>query len=232
MNKYTLVKLIENFAPLKTQEEWDCSGWIVDNENILDVKKVMLALTINDDIVSQAEKKHCDMIISHHPLFEIPISYNNIQMYCAHTNLDKAQGGTTDTLIENLKLDIKTFETIDFVRFVELKNRIDLNSLLKKVKKVSKNARFVNNKKIKSIKKIAVCAGSGSEFIKVAEEKGYDAFITGDLKYHTADASNIIVIDLGHFESETPVLKTIEKIIKNESVEITYAKQKSPFNYI
>ena len=30
LNKYDIVKRIEAFAPLETQEKWDSSGWIVD----------------------------------------------------------------------------------------------------------------------------------------------------------------------------------------------------------
>lgn len=218
-------------APPDTQEAWDCSGWIVDAENIVEVNKVMLALTITDDVVAQARKKNCDMIISHHPLFYVPLEYRDIQMYCAHTNLDKAKGGTTDTLIDELRLDVKFFETEEFVRYLELKKEITLDNLLKHVKRLSKNARYVNNNKKTYIKNVAVCSGSGSEFIKDAEEKGFDAFITGDLKYHTAVDSNIIVIDMGHFESERPVLKTLKNKLQ-ENVEIIYAKEKSPFNNI
>lgn len=218
-------------APPDTQEAWDCSGWIVDAENIIEVNKVMLALTITDDVVAQARKKKCDMIISHHPLFYVPLEYRDIQMYCAHTNLDKAKGGTTDTLIDELRLDVKFFETEEFVRYLEFKKEITLDNLLKHVKRLSKNARYVNNNKKTYIKNVAVCSGSGSEFIKDAEEKGFDAFITGDLKYHTAVDSNIIVIDMGHFESERPVLKTLKNKLQ-ENVEIIYAKEKSPFNNI
>ena len=232
MNKYKLVKLIEKFAPLNTQEEWDCSGWIVDDEAVLDVNKIMLALTINKDIVAQAKKNNCDMIISHHPLFEVPIDFKDIQMYCAHTNLDKAKGGTTDTLIDTLNLNVKFFETDEFTRYIELKEKIELKNLLNLIKKVSKNARYTNNSKKKFIKKLAICAGSGSEFIKDVEYKGYDAFITGDIKYHTADSANIILIDMGHFESEVPVLKQLKKIIETDKLEVIYAKQKTPFNYI
>ena len=231
MNKHKLTEIIENMAPPDTQEAWDCSGWIVDAENIIEVNKVMLALTITDDVVAQARKKNCDMIISHHPLFYVPLEYRDIQMDCAHTNLDKAKGGTTDTLIDELRLDVKFFETEEFVRYLELKKEITLDNLLKHVKRLSKNARYVNNNKKTYIKNVAVCSGSGSEFIKDAEEKGFDAFITGDLKYHTAVDSNIIVIDMGHFESERPVLKTLKNKLQ-ENVEIIYAKEKSPFNNI
>lgn len=231
MNKYKLVKKIEKIAPPETQEPWDCSGWIVDCENSIEVKKVMLALTITEDVVKQARKNNCDMIISHHPLFYVPTEFKDIQMYCAHTNLDKAEGGTTDTLIDELNLDVKFFEIDEFVRYIELKEKISLANLLKQVKKLSKNARYVNNSRKTYVKKIALCTGSGSEFLKDAEDRKYDVFITGDLKYHTAVDSKIIVIDMGHFETEKPVLKTLNNMLQDD-VELIYAKEKSPFNYI
>ena len=72
MNKYEIVSKIEKFAPLETQEKWDCSGWAVERANNIEVNKILFALTVTDDIVTQAKEKNCDMIISHHPLFFVP----------------------------------------------------------------------------------------------------------------------------------------------------------------
>ena len=119
MNKYEIVKRIEEFAPLETQEAWDASGWIVDLEEP-EINKVMFALTVTEDVLEQAVKNGCDMIISHHPMFFVPWKYCNINIYCAHTNLDKAQGGTTDLILKALHLQGKKYN--DFVRIVELEN--------------------------------------------------------------------------------------------------------------
>ena len=32
MKKREIVRKIEQFAPLETQEKWDCSGWLVETE--------------------------------------------------------------------------------------------------------------------------------------------------------------------------------------------------------
>src|SRR5574344_518291 len=82
------------------------------------IAKIMLALTVTKDVVEQTKNNHCDMIISHHPLFEVPIEFKNIDIYCAHTNMDKTNGGTTDTLIENLFGKIET-QKDEFLRIVE-----------------------------------------------------------------------------------------------------------------
>ncbi|MCX6325942.1 MAG: Nif3-like dinuclear metal center hexameric protein [Bacteroidia bacterium] len=56
----------------------------------------------------------------------------------------------------------------------------------------------------KSVRKIALCGGSGASLINIAIASGSDAFITADIKYHNYfDAENtILLVDAGHFESE------------------------------
>ena len=229
MYKYKIIENIEQFAPLETQEKWDCSGWLVETEN-QDIEKIMLCLTVTDDIVRQAREQNCDMIISHHPLFTVPLLYKNIDIYCAHTNLDRAQGGTTDTLIKTLGLDqfIVANSGEGFTRYINYET--SLQDFVERLKTISLHLRYVNNKGVTELKRIAFCAGSGTEFIQEAFENGADALVTGDLKFHTALDSPIIVFDIGHFESEILVLPVFEQII-GDSVEFVYAKETSPFKY-
>lgn len=234
MNKNELIKIIENFAPLETQEPWDCSGWLVETTK-KEVNKVMLALTITPNIIEQALNQNCDLIISHHPLFYIDsdagiISKSlepKIDLYCAHTNLDIAQGGTTDTLIKELELISEKSEN-PFLRYVQ--TNISTENFTKKLKKISPNLRYTNPNQTTNLSKIAFCAGSGSEFIKEAYKNNADALVTGDLKFHTAIESPIAVFDIGHYESEILVLKVFEELLKNK-VQTIQAQEKSPFIY-
>lgn len=57
MDKHEIVTKIEKYAPLELAENWDCSGWAV-NTCKCDVKKVMLALTVTEDIIKQAREKN------------------------------------------------------------------------------------------------------------------------------------------------------------------------------
>ncbi len=219
MNKYELVAKIEAVAPLDTQEDWDCSGWVVDTINS-EVKKVMLALTITDDIVNQAKQKKCDMIISHHPMFSVPLKYKDINIYASHTPMDKANGGTTETLIK--ELGYNDFEIVnDFVRTI--KTDISVNDFRKKLEQISHNVRLINNNNIEQIKTIGFCAGSGADFI---ESTNADAFVTGDLKYHTAVETSKVVFDIGHFESEILILNRFKEIL---GIQVEIANEKSPF---
>lgn len=224
MNKYEIVKRLEEFAPPELAEDWDCSGWIAET-NKKEIHKIMLCLTVTEDIIRQAKAQNCEMIISHHPLFFVPTEWKNIDIYSAHTNLDRTNGGTTDTLIKTLGLDVS--QTGDFLRYVE--KTLMLEELKKLLLKISPNLRYVNNKKVKTLNKIAFCAGSGSEFIQEAYENGADALVTGDIKFHTALDSPIVLFDIGHFESEILVLQVFEKLLPD--VETIRADEKSPFIY-
>lgn len=210
MNKYKIVQRIEEFAPLKTQEKWDASGWIVDLP-VENVNKIMFALTITDSVFKQAIEQNCDMIISHHPLFFVPFEYKKINMYCAHTNLDRAEGGTTDLIIQKLEFEKNRNE--DFVRIVELKTPISVEELRERLLKISPNLRYVNNNNMKTVQTIGFCAGSGAEFINQSQT---DAFVTGDLKFHTALDAKQVVFDIGHFESEIFAPELLMKLALGE----------------
>ncbi|MEA3460521.1 MAG: Nif3-like dinuclear metal center hexameric protein [Bacteroidota bacterium] len=56
----------------------------------------------------------------------------------------------------------------------------------------------------KTVKKVAVCGGSGSFLLGKARARGADVFVTGDMKYHQffEAEGKIVVMDIGHFESE------------------------------
>ncbi len=228
MDKYEIVKRIENYAPPELAENWDCSGWVVETGK-KDIQKIMLALTVTDDVVRQADKNNCDMIISHHPLFFVPLKYKNADIYCAHTNMDGTEGGTTDRLIDILGFK-KSVNIGNFTRLVSLKEAISVKDFAEILRGISPHLRYVNNSGVNEIKNIAFCAGSGSEFIQEAFENGADAFVTGDLKFHTALDSPIVIFDIGHFESEIMILDVFENLLSD--IKVLRAQEKSPFIYV
>jgi dinuclear metal center YbgI/SA1388 family protein len=87
----------------------------------------------------------------------------------------------------------------------ELEEAVSESDFLMKLKhtfacKVIKYTRLLGN----PIKKVALCGGSGSNFLSHAIAAEADIFISGDFKYHQFfDAEGKIVIaDIGHYESE------------------------------
>ncbi len=123
-----------------------------------------------------------------------------------------------------------------------LENSLSENDFLNFVKEKLNliNLRFVKGKS-GSIKKVAVCGGSGSDLLKQAILQKADAFITADVKYHTFhDAEDeILLIDAGHYETEILVfdeVKTkLEKLIlkyNSDSEIFVFSQSTNPVRYL
>ncbi len=69
-----------------------------------------------------------------------------------------------------------------------------------------------------AIKKVAICGGAGSFLLKQAMQVGADIFISGDFKYHEffQAEQNIIIADVGHYESEQFTKELFYEIISKK----------------
>lgn len=88
----------------------------------------------------------------------------------------------------------------------------------------------------KSIKKVAVCGGSGSFLLKTALAAGADAFVTADFKYHEFfDAEQrLMIADIGHYESEIFTINLLadEMLKKFHSFAVILSEiNTNPINY-
>ncbi len=62
------------------------------------------------------------------------------------------------------------------------------------------------------IKKVALCTGSGAGLMDNFLKSGAEVYISGDFKYHdarNAEAANVSLIDIGHFNSEYIMVKEL-----------------------
>ncbi|SHJ79674.1 Nif3-like dinuclear metal center hexameric protein [Paramaledivibacter caminithermalis] len=342
-----IINIMENIAPAFLAEEWDNVGLQVGNPNRA-VKRIMICLELNGKTMDEAVEKDIDMIITHHPLIFKPLRKlvtldpivrivnklikNDINLYCAHTNLDIAIGGTSDYLAQLLNLKdvsplsithnkkysklvvfvpedsiedvreaisqagagnignyshctfqtkgIGTFKPLDgAVPYIGNINELEkvnecrlesivavdtINDVIKAMLKVhpyeevaydiipldnrieslglGRIGYLENPKKLKQlalelknvlnadqikmigdesmvIEKIAICTGSGSEFIKDAYKNKCDCYITGDIKYHDAQFAKELglnVIDAGHYETENIICSSLKERLITE----------------
>lgn len=104
--------------------------------------------------------------------------------------------------------------------------------------KKSMNAKVIKYTEFggQTIKKVALCGGSGSFLIQHAKQAGADAYVTSDIKYHDffeGDGS-MMICDIGHYESEIFTLEIFHEIITkkfvNFAVRFTEANT-NPVNY-
>lgn len=236
-----IISKIEKYASLELAEPWDNSGWQINLEHDY-TSKVLVALSLTKDTLEQAITNDCDLIITHHPLIFNSIKKidnpliveairNNICVYCAHTNLDKTYGSTTDALCGVLGLqNLVTVE--DYIKIAHLKDELALEQLVQNVKQSMnlEQVKLINPNHIEIVKNIAVCAGGGGSFIDKLRDYDVDVYITGDIKFHKAlEVEGFAVVDIGHFESELPVLPLIQGLISKTKVEVMIAKEDKPW---
>lgn len=236
-----IAKAIEDFAPLSLKEDWDNPGLQVGDDE-MEVTAVLLCLDVTEDILQEARKRDCNMIVSHHPLIfsglkrltgATPIERiaaaavrDNISIYSAHTNLDSAFEGVSYEMAHMLGMkDCRPLERntggdgtqgLGVVGSVAPTPKLEF---LRKVKETFevKDLRYSAQTPGIVVRKVALCGGSGGSLIKNAIRSGADVYICGDLKYHdfTSYGSDILLADIGHFESELCSRKILSRAIRS-----------------
>jgi len=119
----------------------------------------------------------------------------------------------------------------------ELDNAMSEKDFLQELKTIF-NCGIIRHTQLlnKSVKRIALCGGSGSFLLKDALNAKVDVFITGDFKYHEFfDAENkLLIVDIGHFESEQFTTNLLAEKLKekftNFAIHLTEINT-NPINY-
>lgn len=237
-----IINYMEELAPVSLAEDWDNSGFLIGKREAT-TESVVLSLDFNEAAIEKAIEAGAKLIITHHPVFLQPIKTintddalgrriikaieNGISVYCAHTNLDYAKGGTNDELFRILELANKIGflpspknPDISMGRIGNLPYEMSLEDFSAYIgRKLDTNLiRYVGDGK-KIIKKIALCTGSGAgnTFFSTAIEKGCDAYLTADIKYHQAlDALDmgLPLIDATHYATEVIILESLKKYLE------------------
>jgi len=104
-------------------------------------------------------------------------------------------------------------ETTGIGRIGSLETALDLKSLARMIKKKLnlQHLRFAGDPAL-SVKKVAICSGSGTSLLAKFFESDAQAFISGDLRYHDArdvESSNLGLVDIGHFSSEHLIVQVL-----------------------
>ena len=228
-----IINLMESLSPTALKQDWDNVGLNCGSRNA-EVKKVLIALDPFEHVCKEAADWGADLLLTHHPLIFRPIPMvtddaaitrglitlvqNGISHFCAHTNLDSAEGGVNDVLAETLGLgNISPIAENhwNMLRCGELPQQ-NLSHFLKTVKEKlhAPGLRYCDAGK--PVRKVAVGGGACSGGLFDALQAGCDTFVTADVKYNEfwdACEQGLNLIDAGHFYTENPVVAVLaEKI--------------------
>ena len=216
-------------APKELAFDWDNVGHLEGSPD-QEVQRVLVALDVTENVVSEAEKLGCQLIVSHHPLMNVrwhqaemqtlrPDRYlgrllrrlvkADISVISMHTNLDIAPGGVNDALAEALRIELSDFAG-------EVCKALHANGV-----------RYAGDRPVEYI---AVGGGACGDEIDAVIAAGCDTFVTSDLTYHQfldAAPKGINLIDAGHFPTEDPVCAKIVAYLEKEFPQLIIIKSTS-----
>lgn len=236
-----LKAIIEEFAPLDLQEAWDNSGYQIKLRNV-DISRVLVAMEITERVIDEAIDKRIDAIVTHHPMFFSPVKCvddntfmgnymvklinNGINVYSSHTPFDKTIGGNNDYLAKLLHLDdIQVMESDEsgFCRVGTVDGECTIGEYIEQISKWLKiDKAFMNftGNLDAEVVKVGLCTGAGADFFELAVREGCDLFITGDVKYHTAQTAKELglnLLDIGHYGSEKIFVENMANYLRNKT---------------
>ena len=255
---------LEEFAPLALQDGYDNAGLQIGLAEDAEATGALLCLDVTEDVVDEAVLRGCNLIVSHHPLLFRPLKSitfddyvgraifkaikNDITVYAAHTNLDSAQDGVAYKMAEKLGLqniqwlsekDTYTRGEVTLTAgegiMATLPTSMTKREFMEHVKEVFRlKSLRVNNANPKTIKRVALCGGSGADLIPQAIEKGADVFITGEIGYHRffGFEKDILLLEIGHYESEQYTIELLRDVICKVAPTLRVCKAETNINPI
>lgn len=246
-----IVARIESIAPLKLQEDYDNAGYQVgDPEQAVSKIITCLDITeatVEEAIACGAQMIVSHHPLLFRPIKRItPSDYISrtiikaikagITLYSAHTNLDNAYMGVNYKMAEKLGLsNVSPLTPLPAEKTINIENaelcgsgvigtlseKISSEDFEVLVKKAFKCIFVRTNGKVTSVKKVALCGGSGADFIRDAERKGADVFLTGEIGYHSFFGhEGILLMEAGHFETEQYTCELLKDIIEKDFPDI------------
>ena len=236
-----VIAALERFAPLPLQEGFDNAGLQLGLTEAWEVSGALLCLDVTENVLDEAIRKGCNLIVSHHPLIFHKLASisgsnfverivmraieNHVAIVSMHTNMDNARGGVNFKIAEKLGLrDVDFFvrkEGADAGSGVigTLPEPMAAAEFIRLLKERFGVACVMTNELLqRPVSRVAICGGAGSFLLGDAEKAGADAFVTGEMHYHDYfdHEQKIQICVIGHYQSEQFTNEIFRDIIEHE----------------
>ena len=252
-----ITAVIEQFAPLSIQENWDNSGLCIGSPEA-PVTSILLGLDCTPELVDEAIACGADMIVTHHPLIfsglkkitpdnivgeaVIKAIKAGISIYAAHTNADKVIAGVSGAMaarlgLENVQILDEDGEGTGLGVVGDLPEPISAEEAIALVNdRFSLKAMRTSKPLEGKISRVAMCGGSGGSLISAAARSGAQLYISGDISYHNFfTKEGFMIMDIGHYESEIEIVDILFSLLKKNfptfAVRITQNIYSNPIFY-
>ncbi|MGL6267139.1 MAG: Nif3-like dinuclear metal center hexameric protein [Chitinophagaceae bacterium] len=255
-----IINFLETIAPLSMQESYDNAG-LITGSPAWDCSGAMISLDITDEVLDEALKNNCNLLIAHHPIIFkglkritgneyvgrniIRAIKNDLAIYAIHTNLDNVLEGVNGKIAEMIGLaDCQALMPLSNTHpgygsglTGHLSKPMDEKAFLGMVRDIFKIPVIRHSGYMhKPIQQVSLCGGAGSFLISNAIANNSAIFLTADLKYHDFFEANnrIVLADIGHFESEQFTTDLVYGILKEKFPTFAVLKtgvNTNPINY-
>lgn len=235
-------RALDEWAPFGSAESNDNVGLLVGDSNA-EVTGILLALDLTIEVIAQAKELGYNLVVTHHPVIygrfgEMSDSHATgrlvyqaaragLSVICAHTNVDAAEGGVTDALVEALGFtDVSKVDSNPMLRICRLPREMTINELARHFKSaVNAGAVQICGKAPEQIRKVVLLGGMGGALMDEAMASGADVYMLGELNHHQGLYMQVMggcALTAGHYETEVPVLKKIQLYLQNRLFHVKY----------
>ncbi len=204
---------IEQYAPLRLQEEWDNAGIQVGNPEA-EITGVLLCTDATEVVVAEAIALGYNLVISHHPLIfrglkkimgRTPVERtvamaikHDITIYSAHTNMDSAWQGVSFRMADKIGMtDVQFLDDNAVPPYGDMNcatagcgvigniEPMSARDALKRVKAAFEVGAIKYSGDAESmVSRVALCGGAGGFLLDKAVEMGAQLYVTADMRYH------------------------------------------------
>lgn len=248
-----IVKMIEETYPTSAAAAWDNVGLLL-GRTAKSVEKIYIALDATDEVIEAAISCQADMLITHHPMIFSPMKkitdehfignralkllQHDIAYYAMHTNYDSISMAELAAKM----LSMQDTEVLSDEENVGKVGNFACSMTVEECCELVKKAFHLSSVKVfgdlnRSVKRVAICPGSGKHMTESVIQKQAEVFITGDIDHHEgidAVAQGITIIDAGHYGLEHIFIKDMAAYLEQylENAEIVTAEISHPFQVI
>jgi len=214
---------LDALAPFASQMDFDNSG-LQAGDFESPVQQGLLCLDVTPDVIAQAVRARCELIVAHHPvLFHARkqllsndpawlLARHGMACIASHTPLDA--WGVNDLLAGLLDLGEVT-QLNDLIRLITLPKPLTAKALADHVsQRLNTHVRYCDA--AKPISTIALCGGMGCHFLDDIYDHA-DAFLTGDAGHHDfldAAQHGLTLLAAGHFETEIHIVPALAEKLR------------------
>lgn len=229
------------WAPWDTAEEWDNAGLLVRCSG--EVTGVLCALDITCEAIEAAKTAGCNAIVSHHPVVframktfdsEGPLETllrEGVSAVCAHTNLDKAAGGVSETLARRAGLTDLRMDGFCCVGC--LPEPMTAREFAAHVgEALSTHVKFTRGDT--PVRTVCAVSGAGGDMFADAAALGADCLMTGEASHHEGLDSPVPIVAASHYATEVLIVDELVRRLAAvfPELKLTAFYGEDPFTYI